>query len=145
MGLIDIASGNSIWRGIDYYKEKKVVSWQNLANDCYEGTVQGSNGSYYSVHVDKIHPKRSTCNCAFANGRRVICKHMIALYFTAEPKAVEEFLRKVEEYEKEEQQREQERKAARVSYIKSLSKAELQQKLLEALEELEELKDNYWH
>jgi hypothetical protein len=28
MELIEIASGNSVWRGMDYYKEKKVVYWE---------------------------------------------------------------------------------------------------------------------
>ena len=27
MGLIEIASGDSVWRGLDYYNEKKVVTW----------------------------------------------------------------------------------------------------------------------
>ena len=26
MGLIEIASGNSVWRGMDYYENHKVVS-----------------------------------------------------------------------------------------------------------------------
>ncbi len=25
MGLIEIASGNSVWRGMDYYENKKVI------------------------------------------------------------------------------------------------------------------------
>lgn len=29
MGLIEIASGKSIWRGMDYYNNKKVVSWDS--------------------------------------------------------------------------------------------------------------------
>lgn len=28
MGLVEIASGNSVWRGMDYYKNHKVVSWK---------------------------------------------------------------------------------------------------------------------
>ena len=27
MGLIEIASGDSVWRGMDYYENHKVVSW----------------------------------------------------------------------------------------------------------------------
>ena len=29
MGILDIASGNSIWRGYNYYEEKKVLSFEN--------------------------------------------------------------------------------------------------------------------
>ncbi|WP_278296961.1 SWIM zinc finger family protein [Butyrivibrio sp. ob235] len=54
--------------------------------------------------MDKEHPRKSSCTCPFAEGRRVICKHMIALYFTAEPKAAEDFLKQVEEWEKEEEE-----------------------------------------
>ena len=38
--------------------------------DKYKGKVSGSNGEIYDVEIDKSHPKRSTCNCAFAKGRR---------------------------------------------------------------------------
>lgn len=46
-----------------------------------------SSNNKYVVHIDKKHPRKSKCNCPFADGRRVVCKHMIALYFTAEPQA----------------------------------------------------------
>ena len=35
MGLTEIASGNSVWRGMDYYKEKKVVSWEKTGPETY--------------------------------------------------------------------------------------------------------------
>ena len=28
MGLIEVASGESVWPGMDYYEEKKVLSWE---------------------------------------------------------------------------------------------------------------------
>lgn len=70
MDMIEIASGNSVWRGIDYCEEKKVISWEQINWDKYKGKVSGSNGEIYDVEIDKSHPKRSTCNCAFAKGRR---------------------------------------------------------------------------
>ncbi|NMB97839.1 MAG: hypothetical protein GYA02_14710 [Clostridiaceae bacterium] len=36
--------------------------------------------------INIVHPRKSKCNCPHADGRRVICKHMIALYFTVFPK-----------------------------------------------------------
>ena len=30
MGLIEVASGNSVWRGLDYYNDKKVESWKKV-------------------------------------------------------------------------------------------------------------------
>ena len=119
MGLIEIASGDSVWRGMDYYENHKVVSW-------------------------KLHPRKSICNCAFAEGRRVVCKHMIALYFTSEPEAAKDFLKQAEEWEREEEERVKRHYEDLRKYVKSLSKAELQERLYNALVELEERRNRYW-
>ena len=129
---------------MDYYENKKVLSWHKAEDGTYNGVVSGQEGKDYSVHIDKIHPRKSTCNCPFADGRRVVCKHMIALYFTAEPDAAKDFMRRVEEWEKEEEQREQEHFEELRKYVNSLSKAELQDKLYDALVELEDRRNNYW-
>lgn len=144
MGLIETASGNSIWRGMDYYNDKKVLSWEKNSTEAYDGMVSGSEGNTYTVHIDKVHPRRSTCNCPFADGRRVVCKHMIALYFTAEPKAAKDFLKEVEEWEVEKEAREQQHFEDLKKYVKSLSKTELQEQLLNALVQLEERRNYYW-
>jgi hypothetical protein len=143
MGLIETASANSIWRGMDYYEARKVISWEKTGTFAYDGIVSGSEGNKYTVHIETNHPRRSTCNCPFAEGRRVVCKHMIALYFTAEPKAADEFLRQVEEWEAEEQEREKQHYEDLRKYVNQLSKAELRERLYDALVELEE-RDNYW-
>ena len=143
MGLIEIASNNSVWRGMDYYNNKKVVSWEYIGNNIYEGTVSGSDGNTYTVHIDTEHPRKSSCNCPFADGRRVVCKHMIALYFTVEPKVAEDFLKEVEKWEAEEEERELQHYEEMKKYVKRLSKTELQEQLLDALMQLEE-KRNYW-
>ena len=72
MGIISLASGSSCWRGLDYYKEKE-----------YSSIVKGTNN--YNVHLDIEHPRKSSCNCPLANGKRIICKHIVATYFTAFP------------------------------------------------------------
>ncbi|MGB4658981.1 MAG: SWIM zinc finger family protein [Mobilitalea sp.] len=143
MGLIEIASGNSVWRGMDYYKEKKVVSWEKTGLETYSGRVSGNGTEPYIVHIDKQHPRKSTCNCPFADGRHVVCKHMVALLFTTEPKAAEDFLKVVEEYEAEEESREQQRYLDLKKYVKSLSKTELQEMFLDALIQLEERRNYY--
>lgn len=138
MGLIEVASGNSVWRGMDYFENKKVISWEKTGSQTYAGTVSGSEGNKYTVSIDKAHPRKSVCDCPFANGRRVVCKHMIALYFTAESKAASDFLKQVEIWEAEEEEEEQRHYDELRSYVMKLSKVELQQRLLEALIELEE-------
>lgn len=69
---------------------------------------------------------------------------MIALYFTVESKATENFLKEVEKWEAEEEAREQQHYEDLKKYVKSLSKAELQDKFLEALVQLEERRNYYW-
>ena len=39
MGLIELASGRSVWRGLDYYERKKVVSWEKTGEYTYSGKV----------------------------------------------------------------------------------------------------------
>ena len=144
MGLIELASANSVWRGMDYYEKKKVVSWKRSGDASYDGQVTGSNKQVYSVHIDKEHPRKSECSCPFAAGRRVICKHMIALYFTAEPNVAEDFLRQAEKWEKEEEERERQHYIDLKNYVHSLSKDELRKELYDALIELEDIRSRYW-
>lgn len=59
MGLIEIASNNSVWRGMDYYNYKRVISWETLKSGAYEGMVSGSEGNTYAVHIDTEHPRKS--------------------------------------------------------------------------------------
>ena len=140
MPLLDLASGNSVWRGLDYYEEKKVKDWKQIGQDLYSGTVKGTD--LYHIHLDIGHPRRSTCDCPFAAGHRVICKHMVALYFTVVPGSAENFRKQVEQWEKEEEEEERQHLEELERYVKSLTKTELQQQLLSLLIEQEEKR--YW-
>lgn len=83
MGIISLANGSSCWRGLDYYKEKRVVELNKINENEYSSIVKGTNN--YNVHLDIEHPRKSSCNCPLANGKRIICKHIVATYFTAFP------------------------------------------------------------
>ena len=74
----------------------------------------------------------------------MVCKHMIALYFTSEPEAAKDFLKQAEEGEREEEERVKRHYEDLRKYVKSLSKAELQERLYNALVELEERRNRYW-
>ena len=91
MGLLEIASSKSVWRGIEYYKNNNVISVEQVEDGVYDGIVRGSADKNYSVHVDTIHPRKSTCDCPLANGKMIICKHIVALYIATEPKEEERF------------------------------------------------------
>ncbi len=138
MSIRTIASGASAWRGYKYYTEKKVLSLYKTGEAEYAGEVAGSGPAPYQVKINTAHVRQSKCNCPHADGRRVICKHMVALFFAAFPDEAEDYIEEVEEYEREEEQRMEDHYAALRSYVKSLSKKELQEQLYEALAELEE-------
>lgn len=36
MGLIEVASARSVWRGMDYYEHKKVKSWKSVGDGIYD-------------------------------------------------------------------------------------------------------------
>lgn len=133
MGLINIASGNSTWRGLDYYKENKVCDYKKINDSEYEGVVNGSNGKKYNVFMDIEHPRKSKCNCPHAKDKRIICKHIVALYFTAFPDEVDRFLKEVGEAEKEYEAYEEELYNKTIKYINSMSKNELKEALIEIL------------
>lgn len=82
MGVLSVASGKSLWRGYEYYLEKKVLSYKQISESVYEGTVSGSNGIIYHVHLDLEHPRKTTtCDCPLAKGKKIVCKHTVALFF----------------------------------------------------------------
>lgn len=133
MGLINIASGNSTWRGLDYYKENKVSNYKKTSDSEYEDIVNGSNGKKYNVFMDIEHPRKSKCDCPHAKDKRIICKHIVALYFTAFPDEVDKFLKEVEEAEKEYKAYGEELYNKTIKYINSMSKNELKEALIEIL------------
>ena len=106
MGIISLASGNSCWRGLDYYKNKKVIELNKIDESEYLSIVKGTHN--YNVYLNIEHPRKSTCDCPLANGKRIICKHIVATYFTVSPKEAinfeEEQNRLQEEYEKEQEE-----------------------------------------
>lgn len=142
MNLISLASGASVWRGYDYFKNKNVASFE-MMNQCeYSGVVNGSGSNSYHLTINTEHPRKSKCNCPFADGRRVVCKHMVALYFTIFPKEAENFIAEVEDYEKEEEKRQQEEYEKIRQYVNSLSKQELRASLISYM--VDEKARRYW-
>ena len=133
MGLIDIASSASAWRGYEYYKENRVCSINIMGENEYEGVVSGSSKVPYSVHIDIQHPKRSTCTCPFAEGNKKICKHKVALYFSVFPDEADRYLAAVEKAEKEAEEYEEQIYDLVGQKISKMKKSELQDALWQVL------------
>ena len=131
MGLIDLASSNSLWRGIDYYQSKNVKKIKKISDDEYNSIVSGTEE--YNVHIDINHPRKSTCTCPFADGRRVICKHMVATFFTIYPEEAERIIKEEQEYEEEEERLFDEHLDEVREYVNGLSEEEVRAMLIDKL------------
>ena len=131
MGLIDLASSNSLWRGIDYYQSKNVKKIKKISDDEYNSIVSGTEE--YNVHIDINHPRKSTCTCPFADGRRVICKHMVATFFTIYPEEAERIIKEEQEYEEIEERMFEEHLEEVKEYVNGLTDDEVRAALIDKL------------
>lgn len=131
MSFISRASGASRWRGYEYWEDKKVLSVNRVSETETEGVVTGA--AEYHVKIDAAHPSRSTCDCPFAHGRRVICKHMVALYFAVYPQAAEEYRAEVEQEQEEWENEREETKRQLIEFVGKMKKDELRDALLQLL------------
>ena len=132
MSLITLSSNKSLWRGYEYYKEGRVYYKSNKSATEIEGRVTG-NGKTYTVNINIEHPRKSRCNCPHADGKRVICKHMIALYFASFPKAADEYYKEVVAYEEEQERHEEELNDKIFTYLNKLSKSQLKELVCDLL------------
>lgn len=66
MGLIDLASQNSLWRGYDYFDSKLVKNVTKINENEYESIVSGTTD--YHVVINLNHPRKSHCDCPHAAG-----------------------------------------------------------------------------
>ena len=128
MGIISSASGSSCRRGLDYYKNKKIKNIKKISDIEYISVASGTED--YTVYLNLKNARKSTCNCPLANGKRIICKHIVATYFSVVPGSAKEFEdeqnRLQEEYE---EYQENEYKNA-INFIKKMSKKELVEELI---------------
>ena len=125
MGLMNMANGASLWRGYEYYQDKKVQAIEPINESQFRGIVAGSQAQPYD-----------------ADGRRIICKHMIALYFTVFPQEAENYYKEVIAYEEEQdrirlesEQIAQEQDNRLAACIERMNKQELQEALVRLLDE----------
>lgn len=131
MGLIDLASSNSLWKGVDYYQSKNVKKIKKISDDEYNSIVSGTEE--YNVHIDINHPRKSTCTCPFAAGRRVICKHMVATFFTIYPEEAERIIKEEQEYEEVEERLFEEHLEEVKEYVNGLTDDEVRAALIDKL------------
>ncbi|SDI72680.1 SWIM zinc finger family protein [Dolosicoccus paucivorans] len=142
--VVHLASSASFYRGMTYHQNKAVITGTDRGDGMYEGEVKSSLDNVYQVVIDIHHPRKSPCTCPFAKGRRVICKHMVALYFFNFPEQAEAILAEWEAEERAEkeaynswkteyQKQQQMEIEITTTYVNSLSVQQVRQKLIDAL------------
>lgn len=150
MSILTLSSNRSLWRGYQYYVDN-LVSHINKINDTeFNAEVSNGEDKIYQVHLDITHPRKSTCNCPYADGRMIICKHKIATYFTIFPEEARAYIEEIEAYEEESEKRyqaylkEQEKHFQEIkNYVYHLSKQELREQLINCLISEEDFDDYY--
>lgn len=90
MSILTSASSASVYRGYEYYDNGYVDTIKQLSEYEYEGYVKGSRKNPYYVKIDINHPRKSYCDCPFANGNTT-CKHMVVLYFSIFPNEADDY------------------------------------------------------
>lgn len=133
MGILECASGASAWKGYYYHKEEKVSDIEEIGSRIFSAKVSGSADEPYSVELHIDHPRKSKCNCPHADGKRIVCKHMVAVYFAIRPNEAERFYREAMEYQAEEEQRQEVLYNKVIQYVRKMKKSDLQEALLELL------------
>ena len=133
MGMIECTSGASLWRGYDYYKENKVKNLIETSPGIFSANVEGNSDKPYIVEIDVAHPRKSKCNCPHADGKRVVCKHMMAVYFAVFPEEAQRIYNEAIEYQEQEDKRAEELYEKVRQHVWEMKKNEAQQALLELL------------
>lgn len=144
LSILRMASGASLWRGLDYVEQGRVKNLRPVGKGAFDAEVEGSANLPYTVHVDTAHVRQSYCDCPHAAGTRRICKHMVATVFAAYPQQIDAFKWEVDQAELEYRREEEAHLAELIRYVNSLKKDELRKALLDALIELEERCDRWW-
>ena len=115
MGMREICSYNSYWRGLEYFENNRVKSINKINEYEYEAEVEGTKN--YHVHLNINHPRKSTCTCPHAAGKSTICKHKMAVYFSIFPDEAQQAIDERNRYYEhlEEREREYDKKIEEIS------------------------------
>lgn len=128
MGIISSASGSSCWRGLDYYKNKKIKNIKPISDIEYTSIVCGTKE--YNVYLNLEKPRKSTCDCPLANGKRIICKHIVATFFSVVPGSAEGFEDEQNRLQEEYEQYQENEYENAIKFINKMSKKELVEELI---------------
>lgn len=128
MEFISSASGASCWRGLEYYKNENLKEIHQISEIEYTSIVSGTKE--YNVYLNLKNPRKSTCNCPLANGKRIICKHIVATYFSVVPGSAKEFEEEQNRLQEEYEEYQENEYKNVIRFISEMSKEELIEELI---------------
>ena len=132
-GCLNVRAAHLFGADMIITTRKKVKNLTETSSGVFTADVFGTASEPYVVEIDIAHPRKSTCNCPHADGKRIVCKHMVATYFTAYPDEAVRFYREYLKAQEEAEQYEEELYDRVQEYVGHMKKGELQQALLELL------------
>lgn len=133
MGLLQCASGASAWRGYDYYLEHRVSQVSKIEENVFTASVRGRERTPYCVEVHLDHPRKSKCTCSHAEGRHIVCKHIVAAYFAALPQEAERFYAESAALQEEAEKWQEELADRLIAYVRKMTENEAKEALLQVL------------
>ena len=128
MSVISSASGSSCWRGLDYYNRNQIKNIKKISDIEYMSTVCGTKE--YDVYLNLKNPRKSTCNCPLSNGKRIICKHIVATYFSVVPNSAKDFEDEQNRLQEEYEEYQENEYKNMIKTINKMSKKELVEELI---------------
>lgn len=78
--MIDYAKPSTIDNGYKIYKNNKVLKKKQINDNQFIGYIDDLD-NHHNVMINLDNPKTSYCDCNESKSK-IICKHMIALYFS---------------------------------------------------------------
>lgn len=114
-------------------KRRRSSVLRNHPQISFPPKLWGSSDKPYSVELHIDHPRKSKCNCPHADGKRIVCKHIVATYFAVFPEEAERYYAEAIAYEEEDEKRAEELSDKVCNHVQHMEKSELQQALLQLL------------
>lgn len=135
MEILSLASNASIQRGYEYFRDCRVMSCSQTGENLFEGLVSGTMPEPYQVRINLAHPRESVCSCPFAEGSKKVCKHEIAMFFSAFPEEAEKYRTEIEQKQKEAEECEERREQILERRISEMTEEEAKTALYQILTE----------
>ena len=131
-------------------KKLKVAAYCRVSTASDEQLISlETQKAHYEKHIrsndEWEYPRKSTCDCPLANGKKIICKHIVAVSLCLDASEADRFKNEKTIYASEEEERRAKKYDKYMGFAKTMSPRELREAYVELMIELDEyrLKEKY--